>query len=137
MQPVTDIQLTPPLLPILSASLPLPAWNSQTLDNIPSLIFHTDIPRITDAQKVNLINECIYSNDVIRRMRTMRVIEECVLLSNHDTFLSFDLIFSVISQIVADKEWLNSLVQSCSLNRSLFVEQHTELVLILNIVDSL
>ena len=128
MRPVTDIQLTPPLLTILSPSLPLPEWNSHTLDSIPHPIFLTDIPSITCVHRVNLIYESIYCSNVIRRMRALRVTEECILLSNHNTFLTFDLIISVISQIVFDKQWLRSLAESNSLSSSLLVGQHSGLV---------
>ena len=127
MRPVTDIQLTPPLLPILSPSLLLPEWNSSTVDSLPSPIFPSDIASIAYPQKADLINECIYGSNVIRRMRALRVMEECVLLSNNIPFLTFDLILSVISQLVADRQWLICLAESCSLNKTLFVEQQTEL----------
>ncbi|KAI6660107.1 hypothetical protein LOD99_10580 [Oopsacas minuta] len=128
MRPVTDIQLTPPLLSLLSPTNPLPSWDPSTLDMIPTPIFHIYLPDITDVHKINLVNEIIYAHDHIRRIRALRVIKQCVLLSKQQAFITFDTLIRVISHLMADREWLLSLAESCCLNFSIIslLQQHNE-----------
>ena len=119
MRPMTSIELTPPLLSILSPTIPVPSLDPRALDITPSLVFLSDLPAVTDLHKLNLLNEVIYDTNSITRMRAIRVIEQFVTISKKETFLTFDLFIRVISLLIADRKWLLSLAESCSLNESI------------------
>ena len=119
MRPMTSIELSPPLLPILSPTISIPSLDPHTLDQTPSLIFLADLPAVTDIHKLNLLNEVIYDTNSVTRMRAIRVIEQYITLSKQDTFLTFDLFIRVISRLMADRKWLLSLAESCTLHDSI------------------
>ena len=119
MRPMTSIELAPPLLPILSPTISLPSLDPHTLDQTPSLIFLADLPAVTDIHKLNLLNEVIYDTNSVTRMRAIRVIEQYITLSKQDTFLTFNLFIRLISRLMADRKWLLSLAESCTLHDSI------------------
>ena len=129
MRPMTSIELTPPLLSILSPTIHIPSLDPHTLDLTPSLVFLSDLTTVTDTHRRNLLNEVIYDNNSVTRMRAMRVIEQYITISKEETFLTFDLFIRVILLLVTDRKWLLSLAESCSLNdRILFLIQQNGLV---------